>query len=188
MDYVIPALAGVFLKLNDDYIVDEPYITDPFVTATLKTVEVMLYTLTAHNDFWLSSIFALFNGLAAIASWKEYSNPHVFAYFFVTPFLLLLSIPHYTSLRLFDYPVVFGLLAFGLVEPRLFPEEASWTKFAARGLSAYIGLTGIWMYHGDLSLSVVRGCLLFTGYAIMSSLSQMLKLTVLPLTSSPQYA
>jgi hypothetical protein len=188
MDYVIPVLAGVFLKLNDDYIVDEPYITDPFVTATMKLFEAILITLTAYKNFWVTATFSLFNAFGAISLWKEYSNPHVFAYFFGFSFLLLLSIPYYTPLRLFDYPFIYGHLGFALVEPRLFPEEVSWTKFINRFVTAFVGIIGTYLYGDLLSTSVKQSAVLCTSYIIVSSLSQMLKLTVLPSTSSPQYA
>jgi hypothetical protein len=176
MDVGLPALAGLLLKVYDDFVDDEPYITNPYLTTLLQTAQVMVYTLVAHNDFWLSFVFSAFNGLAAVASWKEYSRPHVMAYFVLCPFLLLLSVRHYVPLRLFDYPVVYGFLAFGLVEPRLFPEEYSPMKFLSRFGASFITVTAMFIYKDVLSSSMLRLMALSTGYSLASSMAQMLKL------------
>ena len=42
MDYVLPGLAGFLLKFYDDYIDDEPYITNPYVTTTIQMFQVMV--------------------------------------------------------------------------------------------------------------------------------------------------
>lgn len=176
MDVALPALAGILLKVYDDFVDDEPYITNPYITTLLQTAQVMVYTLVAHNDFWLSFVFTAFNGLAALASWKEYSRPHVMAYFVLCPFLLLLSVRHCVPLRLFDYPIVYGFLAFGLIEPRLFPEEYSPMKFLSRFGSTFITITAMFIYKDLLSVSMLRLMTLSAGYSLASSMAQMVKL------------
>lgn len=171
------ALAGVLFKVYDDFVDDEPYITNPYITTLLQMAQVMVYTLVAHNNFWLSFVFTAFNGLAALASWKEYSRPHVMAYFVLCPFLLLLSVRHYVPLRLFDYPIVYGFLAFGLVEPRLFPEEYSPMKFLSRFGSSFATIVAMFVYKDLLSASMLRLMTLSSGYSFASSVAQMLKLS-----------
>jgi hypothetical protein len=170
------ALAGILLKVYDDFVDDEPYITNPYITTLLQMAQVMVYTLVAHNNFWLSFVFTAFNGLAALASWKEYSRPHVMAYFVLCPFLLVLSLRHFVPLRLFDYPVVYGFLAFGLVEPRLFPEEYSPMKFLSRFGSSFVTIVAMFVYKDLLSTSMLRTMSLSSGYSVASSMAQMLKL------------
>jgi hypothetical protein len=176
---LLPFLAGVLLKVYDDFVDDESYITNPYWTTTLRLLQVSVFTLAANSNFLLAFVFTVFNTLAAIASWSEYSQPHVWAYFWICPLLLVTSFKTRAPLALFDYPISYAYFAYGLAEPRLYPEETSVFKMLSRGITGYLTLTSQVVFRDSLSPAMRELMLLSTGYSLASSIGQMLKLFVL---------
>ena len=50
---LIAFLAGVFLKLYDDLVVDNPILTEPHIVVALRTLLVAVTTLYLSGDFWI---------------------------------------------------------------------------------------------------------------------------------------
>ena len=173
----LPFLAGVLLKVYDDFVDDEPILTNPYATATLHHLQLVVFAVVASSNFLLCVVFTLFNAAAAWASWAEYSRPHVWSYFCSAPLLLAVSFASRTPLARFDYPIAYGYLAYGLTEPRLYPEETSVFKMVSRGLAGYATLLGGLLFRESISPAMLDLMALSAGYSIASSMGQMLKLT-----------
>jgi hypothetical protein len=176
---LLPFLAGVLFKVYDDFVDDEPYLTSPHVTTTLQLLQVALFTLVAQSSFVFTLVFTAFNACAALASWGEYSEPHVWAYFWICPILLVASFASRTALARFDYPIFYGYLAYGLVEPRLYREETSVFKMLSRGIAGWVSLLSQVLFQDELSAGMRTLMVLSGGYGVASSMGQMLKLFVL---------
>lgn len=181
----LAALAGVLFKVYDDLVDDVPILTNPYTTTTLQLLQVTVFAIVAHANFAMSLVFALFNGAAALASWSEYSRPHVWAYFWICPLLLLTSFRSRTPFTLFDYPIAYGYVAYGLVEPRLFPEDVSVSKFISRALATYLTVVCLFLLRASISPAMQELLALSSGYGLASSVLQMLSLAGLLRASPP---
>lgn len=172
-------LSGALLKVYDDFVDDERYITNEYIATILRYLQIVFVTLVLESDFLVSVLFTLFNGFCALSSFQEYSGPHVVAYFAIMPILLYTSWTKSTSITftIYDFCVFLALCGMAILEPRLTPEETSWFKFALRFLSAYNCVFMILVYSPILSHSSLLIYELFMGYAIASSMAQLLKLT-----------
>jgi hypothetical protein len=180
-------LTGGLLKLYDDFVDDEPYITNPYAKTTLQYLQVMAVTLLIANDFWFGAIFAAFNGLCAFSSFEEYTGPHVFAFFILCPILLVWSWRQRSrvSLHGMDVAVITVLLGLALYEPQMYPEETSVFKMVTRSWVAICSFTAARVF--PLHPSVVSVLLFQAGYCAISSLNQMFKLStnaIPPINSS----
>ena len=82
---LLPFLVGILLKVYDDFVDDEPILTNEYVVTTLRTLQIGLSAVVLASDFWVCVIFALFNGLCALSSSPEYSRPHVVSYAALSP-------------------------------------------------------------------------------------------------------
>ena len=176
---ILSFLVGALLKVYDDFVDDEPYITNEHIVKILQYVQICLVTLLLSNDFWLTLVFGAFNLVCAFSSFQEYTGPHVVAYSALVPILLISSwksrLPFGTSM---DIAMVVVLLGLALFEPKVFPEETSFLKGLSRFNTAITSITvGLLL---PLSPSMVSVFFLQAGYCTASSMAQMLKLTCLP--------
>ncbi len=183
---VLGFLVGVLLKVYDDFVDDDPVLTNEYVVTTLRTLQIGLSAVVLASDFWVCLVFSLFNILCALSSSPEYSRPHVVSYAVLTPFLLVLSWPTRTPLRSLDWAVIAALLGVALFEPKAFPEETSWFKGVSRLWGGASLLTTVLCFP-QLNPSLVTALLMFAGYSLASSMAQMLRLTALihALTPAP---
>lgn len=177
-------LVGVLLKVYDDFVDDEVYLTNETVVTTLRTLQIGLSAVVLARDFWVCLVFALFNALCAASSLAEYSRPHVVSYAVLTPILLVLSWPTRTSAGPLDWAVLAALLGVAVFEPIAFPEETSWLKGLSRLWGGASMLTAVLCFP-QLSPSSVTALLMFAGYSLASSVAQMLKLTGAIRASTP---
>lgn len=184
---LLPFLVGILLKVYDDFVDDEPILTNEYVVTTLRTLQIGLSAVVLASDFWVCVIFALFNGLCALSSSPEYSRPHVVSYAALSPFLLVLSWSSRSPLGSIDWAVIVALLGVALFEPKAFPEETSWLKGGSRLWGAMSLLTAVLCFP-HLNPSVRAAALMFGGYSLASSMGQMLKLTGLIRASPPALA
>jgi hypothetical protein len=167
-------LAGVLLKVYDDFVDDDPILTNEYGIAALRTLQIAVTTLVLAGDFWLCLLFTIFNAVCALSSWVEYSQPHVVSYAVVSPLLLAVSWPHRPSLRLSDLGGLIGAIGVALFEPKAFPEETSWIKGISRFLVGW-GLLTAALVLRQISSSARTALVLFGGYSVASSMAQMLK-------------
>ncbi len=169
-------LAGVLLKVYDDFVDDDPLLTDEYVVASLRTAQAVVATLVLARDFWLCLVFGLFNALCALSSSAEYSRPHVVSYAVVSPLLLMVSWPERSTLGSLDWAVITSILGLAVFEPKAFPEEVSVLKGFVRLITATCSFTALWCFP-RLSASVRSLLWIQAGYCVSSSVAQLLKLT-----------
>ena len=169
-------LAGVLLKVYDDFVDDDPILTNEYVISALRTLQIAVTTLVLAGDFWLCLLFAIFNVVCALSSWTEYSQPHVMSYAVVSPLLLAASWSHRPPLMPLDLGGLIGAIGVALFEPKAFPEEVSWIKGISRFLVTW-GLFTAALLLRRISLSARTALVLFGGYSLASSVVQLLKLT-----------
>ena len=172
---IVPFLTGALLKIYDDFVDDEPYITDEHIVTILRYLQICCVTLLLSNDFWLCLVFALFNYVCMFSSSGEYKKPHVFAYVFITPLLLIVSWKTRTYLKGIDYAVISMLLGIAMIEPKIFPEETSIFKGLSR-LSGTVNFITTSVCFPQISPSIRSSLIMFAGYSMASSMAQMLKL------------
>ena len=174
-------LSGALLKIYDDFVDDELYITNEHIATSLRYLQIVFTTLLLSSDFLVCLLFALFNGLCAWSSFQEYSGPHVVGYFAIAPVLLYVSWNNSKSLSftIYDLAVFISLCGIAILEPRVTPEETSWLKFALRFLCSYNCVFMITVFLPIFSQSSLIGYELFMGYSIASAAAQFLKLTIL---------
>lgn len=172
---MLPFLLGVLLKIYDDFVDDDPVLTNEYVIASLRTVQSGLAALVLAGDFWICLGVVLFNGLCALSSWDEYSRPHVMSYWALGALCLGLSWPHRPAIGPIDTAVLIGLLGVAVFEPKAFPEETSWLKGLGRFWGAWCLLSAALLFRRITSST--RSLLwMFGGYSLASSLAQMLRL------------
>jgi hypothetical protein len=168
-------LAGVLLKVYDDFVDDVPVLTNGYVVTSLRTLQIAVTALVLAGDFWIALVFALFNGLCAFSSWEEYSRPHVVSYWPLGALCLGLSWPHRPSFGAIDGAILTTLLGVAVFEPKAFPEETSWQKGVYRLLGGWYVLT-LAIGFRQIGSSMRSILWLFGGYALASSVAQMLRL------------
>jgi hypothetical protein len=176
---IVSFLTGALLKIYDDFVDDEHYITNEHIITILQYIQICLVTLLLSNDFWLCFVFTLFNLACAFSSSQEYEGPHVFAYAFVAPILLIASWKTRTTLKGIDYAVISCIVGMGLMEAKLFPEETSILKGLSRFSGTILFIT-VAVCFPELSPSMYSLLIGFSGYSTASSMAQMLKLFCLP--------
>jgi len=169
-------LAGALLKVYDDFVDDDPLLTNEHVIASLRTAQIVVATLVLARDFWLCLVFGLFNGLCALSSSAEYSRPHVMSYAVVSPLLLAVSWSARSTLGSQDWAVLAAILGLAVFEPKAFPEELSVLKGLSRLLTTVCSITALLCFP-RLSASVRSLLWLQAGYCVSSSVTQLLKLT-----------
>ena len=172
---MLPFLVGVLLKVYDDFVDDEPILTNAYVVTSLRTVQIGLTALVLAGDFWVCLTFALFNGLCALSSWDEYSGPHVVSYWALGLLCLGLSWSHRPTFGSIDAAVLVGLLGLAVFEPKAFPEETSWLKGLSRFWGAWCLLSTAQLFR-RINSSTRSLLWMFGGYSLASSVAQMLKL------------
>lgn len=172
---MLPVLTGILLKLYDDFVDDNPVLTNEYVVASLRALQIGVVTLVLANDLWLCIGFALFNGACALSSWSEYSRPHVVSYWALGVLCLAMSWRHRPAIGSLDIAVLIGLLGIAVFEPIGFPEETSGLKGMARFLGAWVLLTGAIAFR-RIGASARSLLWMFGGYALASSIAQMLRL------------
>jgi hypothetical protein len=173
---ILPLLAGILLKIYDDFVDDDPILTNAYAIAALRTLQIAATTLVLAGDFWLCLLFAIFNGVCALSSWTEYSQPHVVSYAVASPLLLAVSWSHRPTLLPLDFGGLVGAIGLALFEPKAFPEETSWIK----GLSRFVVTWGLFtaaILLRRISSSSRTALVLFGGYGLASSVAQLLKLS-----------
>lgn len=180
----LAVLSGLLLKVYDDFVDDDPILTNEYVVTSLRTLQVACTAIVLANDFWVCLVFALFNGLCALSSFAEYSRPHVVSYAVLTPVLIALSWTRWTPIGALDWAVLLSLLGTAVIEPQVFPEETSWFKCASRIWGGMAMLTTVLCFP-QLNPSMRTSLLMFAGYSVASSMAQMLKLTGLIRASIP---
>lgn len=170
-------LSGALLKIYDDFVDDEPYITNEHIATILRYLQIVCVVLVTHSDFWVSLMFTLFNGLCAFSSSEEYSGPHVVAYFAIMPIMLMTSWGKWTSISMYDVATFIIFLGVAILEPRVTPEETSWFKCVVRFGGAYNCFMTLFIYSTLFNPSVITMYKMMMGYCIASAAGQFLKLT-----------
>lgn len=172
---MLPFLLGVLLKVYDDIVDDVSVLVNEHVIASLRTLQVAVATLVLSRDLWLCSVFGLFNAVCAWSDWSRYSGPHDISYWGLGALCLSLSWTHRPPLGQLDAGIVVGLLGLALFEPIAFPEETSWMKAASRFWGAWTLLTAAVVLR-RIGSSMRSLLWMFGGYALASSVVQMLRL------------
>jgi uncharacterized membrane protein YgdD (TMEM256/DUF423 family) len=173
---LLALLAGVLLKVYDDFVDDDPILTNPYTVSALRTLQIAATTLLLAGDFWLCLLFVVFNGVCAWSDPSRYSGPHDMSYWAIAPLLLGVSWSHRPSLMSSDLGVLAGAIGVALFEPVAYPEEVSWMKGANRFVAAWGLLTAALLLR-RISSSARTTLVLFGGYSLASSVVQLLKLT-----------
>jgi hypothetical protein len=181
---MLPFLLGVLLKIYDDFVDDNPVLTNEYVITSLRTLQIGIAALVLAGDFWICLGFALFNGLCALSSWSEYSRPHVVSYWALGILCFGMSWTHRPPFGSLDVAVLVGLIGVAIFEPIAYPEETSFLK----GLSRFWGAWSL--FTGAIALRRIgasaRSLLwMFGGYSLASSVAQMLSLTGVLRASPP---
>lgn len=173
---LLPFLVGALLKVYDDFVDDEPILKNAYVVACLQTLKCACVALLLASDLWIWGLFTAFNAACAWADWSRYSGPHDVSYWTLIPLCLLQSWSHRPPLGPFDAGVAIGFVGLALFEPTAFPEETSVLKGLSRFWGAWSLLTAALVLRrvGD---SMRAAMVMFGGYALASSMGQMLKLT-----------
>lgn len=175
---MLPFLVGVLLKIYDDFVDDEPILTNEYVITSLRTLQIGVAALVLSRDLWICLTFAVFNAVCAWADWSRYSGPHDVSYWSLLIVCLVMSYSHRPPLGQFDAGVVIGLVGLALFEPIAFPEETSVFKGLSRFSGGWSLLTAALVLRriGDSARSLLW---MFGGYGVASSMGQLLKLFVL---------
>lgn len=171
-------LVGVLLKIYDDFVDDDPILTNEHAIAALRTLQIGLTAVLLARDFWLCVVFLVFNAVCAASSPREYAKPHDMSYVPLVMALVGVSWPTRTSLTAIDGMTTLWVLGGGLTEATLIPEEVSWRKYVSRLLAASLSITAL-LHFPTLSPSIQSGLVIWAGYSLTSSTVQMLKLLVL---------
>lgn len=169
-------LVGVLVKVYDDVVDDEPILTDPHVIASLETLKCVCIAYLLAGDLWLTLLFIAFNGVCAWSDWSRYSGPRDASYIAATPLWLAQSWSQRPPLGQSDAGVAAGFLGLALFEPIAFPEETSWLKGLSRFWGAWTLLTAALVLQ-RVGSSMRAALVMFGGYALASSMVQMLTLT-----------
>jgi len=172
---MLPFLVGGLIKVYDDFVDDDPILTDERGVASLRTLLTAALTLVLAGDLWLCLTFTAFNGACAWADWSRYSGPHDVSLWGLLALCLVMGWSHRPPLGQFDAGVVVGLLGLALFEPIAFPEETSWLKGLSRFWGAWTLLTAALVLR-RIGPSMRSLLWMFGGYALASSVAQVLKL------------
>lgn len=173
---LLPFLVGALLKVYDDFVDDEPILTNAYVVACLQTLKCACVALLLASDLWIWGLFAAFNAACAWSDWSRYSGPHDVSYWALLPLCLLQSWSHRPSLGPFDAGVAVGFVGLALFEPIAFPEETSVLKGLSRFWGAWSLFTAVLVLR-RLGSSMRAAMVMFGAYSLASSVGQMLKLT-----------
>ena len=173
---LLPLLAGILLKIYDDFVDDDPILTNEYAVAEIRTLQIGATTLLLAGDFWLCLLFTLFNGVCAWSDPSRYAGPHDMSYWTLVPLVLGVSWSHRPTLMPSDLGVLAGAIGVALFEPTAYPEEISWMKGANRFVAAW-GLLTASLLLRRISSSARTALVLFGGYALASSVAQLLKLS-----------
>ena len=173
---LLPLLAGILLKIYDDFVDDDPILTNEYAVAAIRTLQIGVTTLLLAGDFWLCLLFTLFNAVCAWSDPSRYAGPHDMSYWTLVPLVLGVSWSHRPTLMPSDLGVVAGAIGVALFEPTAYPEEIGWLKGANRFVAAWGLLTAAILLR-RISSSARSALVLFGGYALASSVAQLLKLS-----------
>lgn len=98
------------------------------------------------------------------------------SYWTLVPLALVASWSHRPTLMPSDLGVLAGAIGVALFEPTAYPEEVGWLKGANRFVAAWGLLTAAILLR-RISSSARSALVLFGGYALASSVAQLLKLS-----------
>jgi hypothetical protein len=129
MDTLFPFLVGATGKIYDD-IEDQKLQINPIISESLKSINILFFTLTAKNDF----MFSLSTFLLALIG-AGIDNNFWKSFIVITFILLFISYSSFTSTNWrFFILIVILILLFTHIEERAFPEEYSVKKLISRFL------------------------------------------------------
>lgn len=184
---MLAVLVGALLKFYDDFVDDEQILTNEYLISILRTLQIGLTSLVLASDFWTCLLFMAFNLACILSSYHEYMGPHVFSVLFLTPFLIISSWPHKSSFgSKLDIAALSVILGSGLVEPKLFPEEASVLKLCFRFIGFILATSILWWF--QLSIPIHTFFSMFAGYCLASVFGQLVKLGFIPKTLKETYS
>ena len=127
MDTLFPLLIGITGKIYDD-IEDQHIIINPLITESLKSINLLFYTLTSKSDFMFSLSTLI---LAAIGAGID--NLFWKSFIFIATVLSFISFLSFTSTNWRFFLVMITIfLIFTHIEERAFPEEYSIKKLISR--------------------------------------------------------
>lgn len=125
MDLIYATLFGIIMKIYDE-ITDLNIHINPLILESLKSLNIMLFTLIAYNDF----LFSFWTAILGLLTYGA-DNDHWKTFILISTILCILSYTKPESiLVLFSYIIVSILLL--NIEHKLIPEEVSKKKLISR--------------------------------------------------------
>lgn len=129
MDTLFPFLVGLTGKIYDD-IEDAKLEVNPLITESLKSINLLFFTLAAKNDF----MFSLSTFLMALIG-AGIDNNFWKSFIIITFILMLVSYESFTTTNWqFFIIIIMIILLFTHIEDRVFPEEYSIKKLISRSI------------------------------------------------------
>jgi hypothetical protein len=181
MDYLYAFLGGLTCKIYDD--LNDNGMIGGHVQELLKGSQWILLTLLSYNDFNFSIFAYIANGLNALVNWKEWNHPYETSLLVLYPFLLFISFWSRSYLNMYDIIVAVYIVMTLLIEPILFKEEYSTTKFYSRVYALVLSFVAICIApYFDISPFLVKFLYYSLGYDLFSTGFQAYLLTRSPIT------
>lgn len=181
---LLPFLGGALVKLYDDLVVDNRIITDEYTVTTLRSLVVAIVTICVTSNFWICIWFLLVMLAGSILDPDAFKSPHERSLIAVAPVYLAASWSNQTPMHVLDW-IFFGAVLVGTaIEAPMFQDDVSVAKLLVRGVSSIIVTALLIVFPSEFStIRLTLACLL--GYALTSSIIQMLFLTGLLRASPP---
>jgi hypothetical protein len=166
MDLIYAVLFGIVLKIYDD-LNDLNININPLITESLKSLNIMLFTLIAYNDFSFS-LWTLILGLLTYGADNDFWKTFIVISFFLC--IVSYSTKPDSLLTLFGFIII--SIFFLNIEHKLIPEEASTKKLISRIVLLIGGIIGMYLLGIENIDYTHKGILLGTGAAFISIISQ----------------
>ena len=166
MDLIYSILFGIILKIYDE-LTDLNININPLITESLKSLNIMLFTLIAYNDFSFS-FWTFIIGLFTYGADNNYWKTFIVISFFLC--ILSYSTKPESLLTLFGF-IIISIISLN-IEHKLIPEEVSIKKLISRILLLIVGIFSMYLLGIENIDYIHKAILLGMGASFISIISQ----------------
>lgn len=165
MDLIYTILFGIIMKIYDE-ITDLNIHINPLIIESLKSLNIMLFTLIAYNDFSFS-FWTVIIGLFTFGA----DNDHWKTFIIISLFFCVLSYTKPESLLILFGFIIISIISLN-IEHKLIPEEVSTRKLISRILLLIVGIFSIFLLGIDNIDYIRKAIALGIGASFISIISQ----------------